>query len=163
MKHCISLLSLILVVILTLSLVSCGQSAAPAVDVAALCDEMLSADSFPEMLNIRSGDSREERGFSAISDMDYEKVEAFSLYYAADGTSYELAVICLKDAADMKALEKSLDAHIHTRVEQYRSYDATQVMRAENAVVAVSGRCAALIMCDEPSAVKAVFDRAVQS
>ena len=141
------LFSIVLIVILTATLTACAESDDSAIDIAALCDEMLAADSFPEMLNIRTGDSREERGFSAISNLDYTKVEAFNLYYAADGTSYELAVIALKDAGDMNTLEASLKAHIHTRIEQYRNYDATQVSRAE---------------CDDPAAVRAVFDKVVR-
>ena len=159
----ITIISAAILLSVAMCLASCSGNADPSIDVIALCDEMKAADTFPEMLNIRSGDGREERGFAAISDLDFPKVASFSLYYAADGSAYELAVISMKDAADIPALEASLEAHIHTRVEQYRNYDASQVPRAERAVVAVSGRYAALIMCDDPAAVRAVFDKALRS
>ena len=151
---------LIAALITAAAMCSCSGDTAEKADIYALADEMAAASELPEMLTINKGDSREEKGFSAISDLDFGKVEEFSLMYSADGSSYELAVIMLKNESDMPALESSLREHIHNRAEQYRYYDASQAPRAENAAVAVSGRYAALIMCDDISSVKAVFDKA---
>lgn len=143
------------------ALTGCGSPAADdaGIDIYALADEMSAAAKLPDMLSIRSGDDRAEKGFAAISDLGYGKVEAFSLQYAADGSAYELAVIELKDPSDMAALEKSLRTHIENRIQQFRYYDPDEAPRAEGAIAAVSGRYAALIMCDDNSSVKAVFDR----
>lgn len=153
---------LAMLVLCAVMLTGCGSDGAKvdAVDPDALIGRMQEASVLPAMLSIRSGDERAERGFAAISTLAYDKVDSFSLLYAADGSAYELAVIRLKDAADSKALEDSLRAHIDSRVQTYRNYDPTQVSRAGSAVVAVRGSYAALIMCDDSAAVKAVFDKA---
>lgn len=130
------------------------------VDGESLMQDMLSASELPGMLGSHTGDGKSEMSFAAISDLDYDKVEEFWLYYAADGSAYELAVIKLKSEADMPELEKSLQKHIQTRVKQYEYYDPAEVSRAESAQVAVNGRYAALIMCDDVAAVRAVFDSA---
>lgn len=130
-------------------------------DVQALAQQMRAASQWPELLTVSSGDSSEQKGFSAISSLDYGKVDAYTLFYAADGSAYELAVIRLKDGADMPALEQSLKKHIEKRTESYRYYKPEQVPRAEGAVVAVHGAYAALVMCDDNAAVKAVFDKTI--
>lgn len=150
-----------IILALMILLCACGSEASDkAVDLSALTEDMRAATALPAMLSIRSGDERAERGFAAISDLDYDKVDAYSLLYAADGTAYELAVIRLKDEGDSAAMEASLRAHIDSRAETYRTYNPEQVPRAESAVIASHGRYVALIMCDDPAAVKAVFDRA---
>ena len=152
----------LLALLMLFGLAACQSGSDNDVDIHAVTDEMRSAAEWPDMLEIRKGDSREQKGFAAISDMDYDKVDDFSLLYAADGSAYELAVIRLKDGSDVKELESSLKRHIDSRVSQYRYYDASQVPRAESAIVAVKGKYAALIMCGDPSAVKAVFDKNMQ-
>ena len=165
MKRTICLITALMLFCAVLS--ACGGSAAdektePAeqIDIAALAQKMQAAADWPGMLAVSSGDERAQRGFEAISTLDYGKVDAFSLLYASDGASYELAVIRLKDSADMPALEQSLKKHIETRAETYRYYKPDQVARAESAAVAVHGRYAALIMSSDNAAVKAVFDQA---
>ena len=155
----------VLALILMLScaaLTGCGSggeqpSAEP--DVNTVIEEMRAASELPQMLSMNSGDERGERGFAAVSDLDYEKVEAYSLLYAADGSAYEIAVIRLKDAADSAALEQSLRRHIENRVRTYRQYSPEELPRAESAAAAVHGRYAALVMCDDVAAVKAIFDK----
>lgn len=154
---------LAILMLCSVMLTGCGSDSAKedgAVDIDALTRRMQEASDLPVMLTIRSGDERAERGFAAISTLAYDKVESFTLLYAADGSAYELAVIRLKDISDSKALEDTLRAHIDSRVQTYRNYDAAQVPRAEGAVVALHGRYAALIMCDDNPSVRAVFDQA---
>ena len=142
-------------------LTGCGGSE-DNVDINALTEKMSAASSLPEMKTIRSGDERAERGFAAISSLDYDKVDAYCLMYAANGYAYELAVIKLKDEGDCAALQETLKAHIESRAQTFRTYDKEEVARAEGAVVAVHGRYVALIMGDDNAAVKAVFDAAFQ-
>ena len=162
MKRIISTICVLLAALtVCAALAGCqGAGEKDTVVVSGLTSSMKDASAFPEMLEIKSGDSSAEKGFAAISDTDYASVDDFCLYYAADGSSYELAVIRLKDESGVKALEQALTAHVENRVKQYRYYDPEQVQRAENAVVTTRGRYAALIMCDDPAAVKAVFDSA---
>ena len=159
-KTFMKMTALFAAVLMILSLAACGTPDDKAVDVYALADEMAAAVELPEMLNINKGDSKEVKGFAAISDLDYSKVNEFSLMYSSDGSAYELAVIKLGDASDMKKLEASLKEHIEKRVKQYRQYDAEEVPRAESAVVVTNGAYAALIMCDDTAAAKTVFDKA---
>lgn len=148
---------------LLLCVVFAGCSQSPeeekTIDLSSLAQEMQAAAEWPELLTISSGDSSAQKGFSAISSMDYDKVDDFCLLYAADGSAYELAVIRLKDEADMDEMEKSLKQHIEKRTESYRYYKPDQAARSSGALVAVHGRYAALVMCDHNAAVKAVFDK----
>lgn len=121
---------------------------------------MLDAADLPEMLSAGSGDSSAERELTALTDIPYDKVEEFFIDYAADGKAYEIAVIRLKDEKDAEQVEKDLRDHIRSRVQQYQYYMPEQTANAEHAVVAVKGAYAALMMCDDPSAVKAAFDGA---
>lgn len=148
----------LLAALLCFALAGCGSGAT--VEPAALLHQMEEAAVLPAMKTVADTDANGERGFAAICDLDYDKVEAYSLLYAADGSAYELAVIRLKDAADIAALEQSLKKHIDNRVAQYRVYKPEQVDRAAGAVVAAHGSYAALIMCDDNAAAKAVFDHA---
>ena len=163
MKNTIKVISLLLALLFAAAVFAgCGGGEESKVDCGGLASQMAAASEFPSMLTINSGDDNEERGFSAISDLSFDKAASFSLMYASDGSAYELAVIELKDAGDMKALENSLRAHIENRVKQYKYYDPEQVSRAESALVASRGRYAALIMCDDASAVKTVFEKAFE-
>jgi len=159
-KMICSAAALWMAVIMMLSLTACDTPGEKSIDVYALADEMAAAAELPEMLTINKGDSNEEKGFAAISDLDYAKVAAFRLMYASNGSAYELAVIKLTDASDMKKLEESLKEHIEKRVKQYRQYNAEEVPRAEGAAVVTNGAYAALIMCDDTASAKAVFERA---
>ena len=156
-------LILALILLCGAALTGCGADGgrkAADVDADALMQRMQEAATLPGMLAIRTGDERQERGFAAISTLSFEKVEAFSLLYAADGSAYELAVISLKDEGDVEALKNTLKAHIDSRAQTYRTYSPEQAPRAEAAVVAAHGRTVALIMCDDNAAVRAVFDQA---
>ena len=146
---------------LALFCAGCGGSGAPDIDTVDLIGKMSEVCELPEMLTISTGDSREQKGLAAISDMDIGKVAQYSLMYSADGSAYELAVIRLKDESDVKAMEESLKKHIDSRVQQYKYYDSTQVSRAESAIVAVHGQYAALIMCDNSAEAREVFDKAL--
>ena len=160
-KIAVCALALILTFV-TMIMTGCGGTDSAAVDTVELLAQMSEACELPKMLSISSGDSREKKGFAAVSDMGYDKVAQYSLSYAEDGSAYELAVIRMKDSADARALEESLKKHIEKRVEQYKYYDAAQVSRAEDATVAVNGAYVALIMCDNNAEAKAIFENAVR-
>ncbi|MBO4420116.1 MAG: DUF4358 domain-containing protein [Oscillospiraceae bacterium] len=117
----------------------------------------------PDMTSVSSSDENAEGLFAYLSDLSYDKVEGFFLTYSSDGkTANEIAVICLKDPADLPALEASLKAHIKGRVDLYKTYAPDQVEQASAAEVVTQGRYMALIMCSDRAAVKAAFVSGVQ-
>ncbi len=119
---------------------------------------MCSADpSLPEMSRISSSDANAADLFTYFSKLDYEKVEAYFLSYAAKGTAEEIGVIALKDEKDANDCKETLEAHVKDRINLYKTYAPEQVPRAEKAVVLTEGRYVALVMCDEQKAVTEVF------
>ena len=160
MRRILCLVLVLAALPLLASLAGCGAGDAgepdmtKAVDMAGLRDAMLSAGTFPEMENAGVDDDGAEDDFVYLSDLDYEKVDGYFLSYAADGASYELAVILLKDGADAAAAEASLRDHLEGRINLYKNYSPEDLPRAEEALVGSNGRYAYLIMCDDPSSVK---------
>ena len=119
---------------------------------------MLAADpNLPEMQVVSSTDQEAEDLFTYLSDLDYGKVESYFLSYAAEGESYEIAVVALRDAADADALTRSLMEHVNGRVLLYKNYAPEQVARAEAARTVTIGRYVALLMCDDQEAVLSAF------
>lgn len=149
--------ALILTLLLCLSVCACGDND-ELVSMYDLRVEMEKAAGYlPDMLSISSADEKGEASFSYISDIDYDKVDAYFVSYANGPESYELAVIAVKDASDVSEAEASLKQHRQNRVSFYESYAVSEVQRAENALVFSSGRYAVLIMTDNNSAVKKAF------
>lgn len=120
------------------------------------------APSLPEMNAVSNSDENAAELFGYLSDLDYEKVEGYFLSYAAAGEAYEIAVVCLKDAADVPSLEDSLKAHVDGRVNLYKNYAPERVQQAQAARIVSEGRYTALIMCDEQDAVQAAFEAGVR-
>ncbi len=133
--------------------------ATPMVSMYELRKAMLEAQpDLPDMTAVSSSDEDAGALFAYLSDLDYEKVEGYFLAYSSDGkTANEFAVVCLKDAADLPALEASLKAHVQGRVNLYKSYAPECVKQASEAEIVTEGRYAALIMCEDLAAVKAAF------
>ena len=147
--------SLLLALCLCFCLCACGESR-ETVSMYDLRVEMLSAaGKLPDMLSASSSDDNAKSSFSYISDMDYDKVEAYFVSYANELASYEIAV---KDASDVSVAADSLKQHAQNRVDFYRSYGVSEVPRAENALVFTDGRYAVLIMTDSNSAVRSAFE-----
>lgn len=143
-------------------LCACGQTA-EIIDMQSLQKTMLEADSsLPEMKISGSWDENSEKAFSYLSDLEYNKIHGFFLAYAADGMAYEMAVIQLRDKADLAEAEDSLREHVQARVRMYKTYEPDQVQRAGDAVVKSVGDCVLLIMSDAPSAAERAFKEFVK-
>lgn len=143
--------------VMAFSLCACG-SKTQSIDMHELQKSMVDADkSLPEMKISGSWDENAEKAFSYISDMEYNKIHGFFLAYAADGMAYEIAVVQLKDKSDATAMEESLNEHVQTRVQMYKTYEPEQVDRASGAKVETIGDCVLLIMCDSPQNVETAF------
>ena len=84
-------------------------------------------------------------------------MSGYFLAYAADGTAYEIAVVQLKDKADVTAAADSLKAHVQDRVQLYKTYEPEQTQRAESAVVKTDGSFVLLIMSDTPQNAETAF------
>ena len=103
------LLSLLAVCLLAVSLTACsGGGATPSttVNMEQLQKAMLAADPTlaKDITSITSntGDASEaKKNFSYFSTLDYEKVDRYLLSYSSSGTADEIAVIAVKDAADV--------------------------------------------------------------
>lgn len=133
-----------------------------AISVYDLRVEMLKADpSLPEMLVASSADKHPEELFKYLSDIDYEKVDGFFLAYAADGMAYEIAAVILKNNADVSECESSLKDHVKGRVELYKNYAPEEVAKAKESRIVTVGRCVALIMCDNKTAVESAMKQAL--
>ena len=144
-------------VMLSLSLCACGEKT-NSIDMQALENSMVSADkTLPEMKVSGSWDENDEKAFSYISDLEYNKIHGFFLAYAADGMAYEIAVVQLKDKSDASAMADSLREHVQSRVQMYKTYEPQQVQRAESAVVKTDGDCVLLIMSDAPQNAETAF------
>lgn len=159
----------IICVLLTAVLLMAGCAAAepeeakPVVSLYDLRVAMTEKDpTLPAMTAVSSSDENAAELFGYLSDLDYEKVEGYFLSYASEGAAYEIAVVCLKDASDIPALEASLKVHVQGRVNLYKNYAPEQVERAQATRIVSEGRYAALIMCSEQDAVQAAFAAGVR-
>lgn len=124
---------------------------------------MLEADSdFPPMITVGSSDENADELFVYLSDMDFDKVDAFFLGYSSEGLADEVAVIRVKNSGDLDDAVKSLNAHKEGRVHLYETYDPTQTSRAEAGLVFKNGNYAVLIISDNSSAVKKAFEDGIQ-
>jgi hypothetical protein len=139
------------------SLCACGNKT-QSIDMHELQKSMVDADkSLPEMKISGSWDENAEKAFSYLSDMEYNKIHGFFLAYAAAGMAYEIAVVQLKDKSDAAAMEESLNEHVQTRVQMYKTYEPEQVDRASGAKVETIDDCVLLIMCDSTQNVETAF------
>lgn len=134
----------------------CGGS--PTVSMFDLRTAMLAADpSLPEMTSVSHADEHAAELFAYLSELDYGKVDAFFLSYSSVGKADEIAVVAVKDPADVTAAKDTLLRHRDKRIALYRQYDPKQEVRAKGALIFTQERYAVLIICDRPTAVKAAF------
>jgi len=150
-------ISLILVLAM-LALTVTGCSSTGSSDMVSMYDLQKTAldsdDTLPEMQTVNSSADNAGDLFTYISDVSYDKVEGYFLAYSSKGLADEIAVVCMKDAADTDDMVKSLQAHVDSRVKMYSTYDPSQVDRAKSALVFNQGRYAILIISDKQQDVK---------
>lgn len=137
---------------------ACGSAQSNDADLPALRVKMNEAAGFQNMLIADSTQSDARDLFAYFSDLDYDKVSGYFLLYSPTGTAEEIAVVEVKDLKDVEAAKASLEEHLASRLKMFRNYDPKQVPMLESAIVTASGRLVALIICDNPSAVRAAID-----
>ena len=147
-------------------LLQCGCGGTKTSDTVSMYDlrqTMEEADkSLPEMLNASSADENAADQFAYISDLDYGKVDSFFLSYAKEGTADEIAVVAVKDVNDIDEAKQSLETHRQNRRKLLDQYEPEEVKRIDDGLVFAKDQYAVLIICDDASAVKAAFEKAIE-
>lgn len=147
-------------------LLQCGCGGTKTSDIVSMYDlrqTMEAADkSLPEMLNASSADENAADQFAYISDLDYGKVDSFFLSYAKEGTADEIAVVAVKDVNDIDEAKQSLETHRQNRRKLLDQYEPEEVKRIDDGLVFAKDQYAVLIICDDASAVKAAFEKAIE-
>ena len=161
MKKAIAILMCALSVV-TLFCACGGENNTPAKSDVSLFDlkeAMLAAAPFGDMAYVSSNDADAETYLSAVSDLAYDKVDAFSICYAKDGkgNSDEVVVIRVKDAVDTADALSTLQNHLQTRQSLYATYDPTQSQKVGNGIAFSDGLYAVLIVSEDNAAVKQAF------
>ena len=154
-----------LTLLLALSLCTCGgpgETQPSAVSMGQLQKTMLEADpSLTEMLSVTGDASDSASLFAYLSELPYEKVDNFLLSYSSSGKADEVAVIAVKNAADVEEAARSLRTHVEQRRSLFRQYAPDQATRVDQAQVFTSGPYAVLIIADQGQAVKEAFEKAM--
>ncbi len=156
-------LTLLLVLCLPAALAGCGESsgdgAGVQADMEALQQAMVAVDpSLPDLRSLTSADPGAEDNFPYLSDFPYEKVAGFLLSFSTTGTADEIAVIRVRDQADVAEAKNSLERHRQDRLKLFRTYGPKEAARVENGLVLQDGLYALLIICNDPDSVKAAYD-----
>ena len=162
MKKAIAIILCALSVVALFSACAANDSNTPTKSDVSLFDwkeAMLAAAPFGDMAYVSSNDTDAETYLSAVSDLAYDKVDAFSVCYAKDGkgNSDEVVVIRVKDAADTAAALSTLQNHLQTRQSLYATYDPTQSQKVGNGIAFSDGLYAVLIVSEDNAAVKQAF------
>lgn len=157
------LTALACVLLLTAGMTGCGGKETaqedPAIDMQALQESMLAADTtLPEMKVATSDDEQAELNFTAFSDFSYERVQSYFYAYAADGGTQEIAVVQLKDVADAAALMNSMQAHLEDRRGALTAYAPDQITLVDHAVIKQKGNLVAMIISEKSGLVQQVFE-----
>ena len=155
---------LVCVLLLTACMAGCGaqttaQEAGAAVDMQALQESMLAADTtLPEMKVATSDDEQAELNFSAVSDFEYDRVQSYFYAYASDGGSQEIAVVQLRDAGDAAALMNTLQTHLEERRGALTAYAPDQLPLVDHAVIKQKGNLVAMIISEKSGLVQKAFE-----
>ena len=154
-----ALLSLLAVCLLAVSLTACsggGTTTSKLVDMNLLRVNMMSAASLRDGVTSVSGNMEDaEKNFSTLS---YDKVADYFIVYSTEGTADEIAVIAVKDAADVSEAASTLRAHVDDRLKLFQQYGPDQASRVEKAEIFTKDQYAVLLICDDSDAVKTAFE-----
>ena len=147
--------------VLMLSLCACrGEDKPTDISLYDLKDAMLSAATFGDMAYVSSEDKAAKTYLTTVSDLDFSKVDAFSITYAKDGkgNADEIVVIRVKDKADVAEALLTLQNHLKTRQSLYATYDPTQSEKVGKGITFSTDSYAVLIVSDDNAAVKQAFE-----
>lgn len=142
-------------------LVSCGDDAEE-ISLFDLHGALVEFTGHPdEMKYASSSDKNPEDLLAHVSNIDYGKVKAFFISYAANGTGNadEIVAIQVKKKADLNEAAASLRIHLDTRKTLYATYDKTQVAKLEKAKILNRGTLVVLMVSDDVDKMEAAFYR----
>ena len=150
---------LVIALLAVLSLAACGNegSGTATVNMKQLQQAMLAA-ALSETASTTGDAADAKETFSYVSDLPYDKVENFLLSYSTTGKADEIAVIAVKDSADVTKAADSLRAHVESRRKLFLQYGPAEAARVEKAQVFTKDQYAVLIICDDSPTVKTAFD-----
>ena len=133
--------------------------AAKPVSLYDLSRAMLAAAEFGEMRYVSNTDDEAAEEFEYLSDLDYELVDSWFLSYAADGkgNADEVAVVRVRDAADLDKAVSSLQAHLEKRIALYKTYDPSQSEKVGKGLVFSEAGYAVLIVSGDNRAIRSAF------
>ncbi len=117
------------------------------------------AGSPDDMKYASSSDTNPEDLLAHVSNIEYGKVKAFFISYAADGkgNADEIIAIQVKKKSDLSQAAASLKAHLEYRKTLYAAYDTTQLPKLEKAKVLTRGTLAILMVADSSDKMEAAF------
>lgn len=122
----------------------------------------------PSMLHVDTKTESAEAYFSSLSTVDYGLIEDF-IYDSTTDTSNpapEIAVIKVKDKADVEAVVSSLREHLNSRRLMFENYsgqiDKRQMPMIESAEVFYENEYVVLIVAENAKEVKEAFYEAVK-
>ena len=141
---------LVIALLAVLSLAACGNegSGTATVNMKQLQQAMLAAAPSLSETASTTGDAADAKEtFSYVSDLPYDKVENFLLSYSTTGKADEIAVIAVKDSADVTKAADSLRAHVESRRKLFLQYGPAEAARVEKAQVFTKDQYAVLIIC----------------
>ena len=114
--------------------------------------------SLPQMLYASSTDGNADEQFQHISDLDYEKVDSYFVSYSKEGKADEIAVIAVKNPADVQEAKESLTAHQNDRHKLLEQYKPEEVVRVDDGLIFTKGQYAVLIISDHNNDIRKAFN-----
>jgi len=148
--------TIIALVLIALSLVSCSSGGAydQDIDIVALCIDALDTGFTAEMMQLPENKITTFYPLLDMDKMEQVDVNIESSVAAAD----EMSVFKVKDEADLKMVEEALDARIDALIQSVLNYNPSQVDRIENAIKIVKGKYVIFVISDDNEAVQKVID-----
>lgn len=106
-----------------------------------------------------SSDANPQELLAHVSNIEYGKVKAFFITYAADGkgNADEIVAIQVKKKSDLNEAAASLKAHLETRKTLYAAYDKSQLPKLDRAKVFTRGTLAILMVSENADKMEAAF------
>ena len=127
-------------------------------DLKQLETAMLKADTtLPEMVTVRGSDKDAELNFTALSDLEYDRISDYFYAYAKDGSAEEIAVVKLKDEVDVAPMMDSINQHLKDRKGSLQEYAPDQVGLVDQAVVTYEGNDVVMIVSKKSGLVQKEF------
>ena len=162
------IIGLTLCLALSVALTGCGGGDDSAdtektIDMAAVVDQMKAVDSdIPEMTVVTSDTDGADATFSILSDMDYGKIDGFVYASSVTGSPEEIAIVKVKEKANVGDMMNSLKAHLESRKATFTQYSPEQVSMIDGAIVTYEGNYIVMAVADKSGAMQDVFKKAFE-